>query len=134
MGNARLKWLATPLLVACLVLTWVGTASAQKSPYHPAPKRDELSASEQAGCPPHKPGEAVPAINEDRVNRDGTTDYFMGEYHWDDGEGNDLTLKEWCMHGEVPYFSVELIQSKNGANTTVANPLGTGGAVETDGC
>ena len=134
MRTALAAWLAAPLAAAALFVLWPDAAWAQKSPYTAAPQRDKLTGAEASGCPPRHNNDPVPGIAEDRTNRDGTTDYYMGKYHWDDGKGNDLTIIEWCMHGEVQYFSVEVIQSKNGTQKDVANPGGTGGAVDTDGC
>jgi len=49
----------------------------------------------------------------------------LSSYHWDNGKGDDLT---------VAYVSTKLTQSKKGANTEVANPGGTEGAVDTGHC
>ncbi len=102
-----------------------------KSPYTSAPPREGLTAVEQAKCPPKHDSEDVPPIDQDRTNRDGSIDYFMGQYHWDDGKGNDLTLDQFCVHGKIEYFSVDLIQSKNGKYKTVARTGGTNGVVDT---
>lgn len=73
-------------------------------PPNPIPKEPiEGSDMFTPGTPPHVDG------------------WLVYRYHWDDGEGNDLTVDALCMtDGE--YMSVRVWQSKNGHNTLVASP------------
>ena len=58
----------------------------------------------------------------------------LSSYHWDNGKGDDLTVDVICVGGAAAYVSTKLTQSKKGANTEVANPGGTEGAVDTGHC
>ena len=87
----------------------------------------------KGGCPPGGPanlggdknisGHAPPA-----------NDFLMASFHWDDGQGNDLTLEEWCISGPLAYFSERVVQSKNGVETPVVVPNGLGGTVDPGPC
>jgi len=78
------------------------------------------------GCPPSNAG-TLPQDQNIYGHVPAAKDSLMASYHWDDGNGNDLTLEEWCIAGKLAFFSERVIQSKNGALTTVVAPGGQGG-------
>jgi hypothetical protein len=61
------------------------------------------------------------------------TAWLVYRYHWDDGNGNDLTVDSMCV-ANGNYFSLRITQSKNGVNTVVATPGGVGGVVDPGAC
>jgi hypothetical protein len=89
----------------------------------------------EEGCPP----DGKPTRPED-ANVAGhvppRNDYLMERYHWDDGNGNDLTVEVWCVDQPPPsaYFTQRVIQSKNGVETVVVAPGGAGGAAAPGAC
>jgi hypothetical protein len=53
-------------------------------------------------------------------------DYLMATYRWEDDEGNDLELEEWCINSTfLPYFTERVSQStKAQGSVTVVSPVG----------
>lgn len=61
--------------------------------------------------------------------------WLVNRYHWDDGNGNDLTVDTICMlDAKVEYYSLRITQSKNGRETLVAAPGGGRGLVDPSAC
>jgi hypothetical protein len=115
-GSVVIAWCLAFVAAATL---WPMIASAAVKPLVPPTLRDELTNDEQASCPPKHDDKAVAPIPEDRKNPEGgSTDYFIVKWHWDDGNGNDLTFALWCVNGRD--FSGELTQSQGTTSTVVS--------------
>jgi len=58
--------------------------------------------------------------------------WLVQRYHWDDGQGNDLTVDLMCVANA--YFSLRVTQSKNGQETLLATPGGGVGLADPGMC
>jgi len=61
------------------------------------------------------------------------TEWLIARYHWDDGHGDDLTVDVICVVSSNS-FSLRVTQSKDGKNTVIAEPGGTGVISEPGEC
>ena len=113
----------------CLAGALVSATAEAKDPYSPPVDSGGHRIAGRQGCPP-KNQAPIPADK----TMPAPAGWFMGSYHWKDAKGNDLTVEEWCIKGELPYFSERVIQSKNGVENVVAAPTGVGGTEDPGFC
>ena len=120
--HSPLRHLSILMSIFALIATRGSTAGAAEPPG--TFLRDEIA------CGPTAPKGDDP--HDKDIDNDGKIDKLIFSAHWDDGQGNDLTIEEWCMNKS--YFSVRLIQSKKGVETVVVSPGGVGSSIDPGHC
>ena len=138
-----LKRFLTALAILAFVLALGAPARAQETPHVGVPQRDGLSRAQQSKCPPKDSSGKVPPLKDkdgkvlDRdINGDKIPDYLIDRWHWDDGNGNDVTVELWCVSikDDGYYYSEMIIRSKDTKETTAASPGGAEGGTDPGHC
>ena len=94
----------------------------------PPPDRngDASGNGDNVSCPPgpdhSTKGDPDPALGDKDVTGDGSVDFFMGEWHFVDGN-QDLKVRSWCVNrtgGATTFgdfFTYEILTSMDGVDT-----------------
>jgi len=77
-------------------------------------------------CPPTPRDHIAEDKGSPGTKADGTplSGWLLKKSYWEDADKNDVTVEEWCVDGDLPYHSLRVSQSKNGASSAVAYPGG----------
>ena len=118
-------------MIGALML--LGTLNAYAGKMDPPDRNGAVAGvGSNTTCPPGPvrgtKGAPDAALGDKDVDGDGTSDFYMGEWKYDDGN-KDLIIREWCINRPVQangsfgdFFSVEIITSLKGVETVRKEP------------
>jgi hypothetical protein len=128
-GQVQLQFKGfTGMLLALLVLI---AASLSQNAF--AQKNPEQWSRPDNKCPPT---DETPIPGRDKAlsgKPDDPVDWLRKTFHWDDENGNDLTLEIWCVRSSR-FFSARIFLSKGGESVMKASPGGENGTEPTGQC
>jgi hypothetical protein len=131
-GQAQLQFKGfTGMMVALLVL--IAASLSQDAFAQKNPKNPEQWSRPDNKCPPT---DETPIPGRDKAlsgKPDDPVDWLRKTFHWDDENGNDLTLEIWCVRSSRS-FSARIFLSKDGESAMKASPGGENGTEATGQC